>query len=63
MLAALAVTPSASAARVKCICSATATNTRRLPSGSLRNASRGVLERRCVTPPEVVFVLASQHLS
>src|SRR3984885_3353172 len=34
MLAALAVTPSASAPRVKLLCSATATNTRRLASGA-----------------------------
>src|SRR2546430_1896268 len=49
MLAALAVTPSASAPRVKLLCSATATKTRRLASGARRYAARGAaaaLERR-----------------
>src|SRR5947199_6890595 len=49
MLAALAVTPSASAPRVKLLCSATATKTRRLASGARRYAARcaaAALERR-----------------
>src|SRR5580658_5780355 len=43
MLAALAVTPSASAPRVKLLCSATATNTRRLASGARRYAARAAV--------------------
>src|SRR5580700_1960287 len=43
MLAALALTPSASAPRVKLLCSATATNTRRLASGARRYAARAAI--------------------
>src|SRR3984885_1908798 len=43
MLAALAGTPSASAPRVKLLCSATATNTRRLASGARRYAARAAV--------------------
>ena len=43
MLAALVVRPSASAPRVKLLCSATATKTRKLASGARRYAARGAV--------------------